>query len=118
MLWRGPFLSVPGLPTALQAASWASTLFLFPQLPIVNLKPPPMNRKAKPNPLSRAHADMAALAQAFKAKVCEHLQISDFAYYYRTRGTTKAAPIDEHTIDDIKREVLQQALQAIPETIS
>ena len=77
-----------------------------------------MKRKAAPNPLSRAHAEMTSLALAFKTKVCERLQISEEAYYYRTRSDTKAAPITETTIHDIKREVLQQALQSIPETIS
>ena len=77
-----------------------------------------MKRRATPHPLSRSHAELLNLAQTFKQKVCERLQISDFAYYYRTRTTTKNAMLSEAIIDDIKREVLEEALQAIPETIS
>lgn len=77
-----------------------------------------MKRRAKPNPLNAAHYDLVNLVQDFKQRICEKLQLSEFAYYYRIRGKTNLTGIDENIIDEVKREVLIEAIQNGPEPIS
>lgn len=77
-----------------------------------------MKRRARPNPLNVAHYKLVNLVQDFKQRICEKLQLSEFAYYYRIRGKTSLTVIDENIIDEIKREVLIEAIQNAPEPIS
>jgi hypothetical protein len=58
------------------------------------------------------------LSQIWGVAYCEKLQLSEFAYYYRIRGKTSLTRIDENIIDEVKREVLIEAIQNGPEPIS
>lgn len=77
-----------------------------------------MKRRAKPNPLNIAHYELVNLPQVFKQKICEKLKLSEYAYYYRIRAKTNQAKIDENIIDEVKKEVLNAALQSTQEPIS
>lgn len=77
-----------------------------------------MKRRARQNPLNVAHYELVDLVQDFKQRICEKLQLSEFAYYYRIRGKTNLTRIDENIIDKVKREVLIEAIQNGPEPIS
>jgi hypothetical protein len=70
-----------------------------------------MKRRAKANPLNVAHDELVKLVQDFKQRICEKLQLSEFAYYYRIRGKINLTQIDEKVIDEVKMEVLTRAIQ-------
>jgi len=74
-----------------------------------------MKRRA---PLNCAHYELVNLVQDFKQRICEKLQLSEFAYYYRIRGRTNLTKIDENIIDEVKRDVLFEAIQNGQEPIS
>lgn len=77
-----------------------------------------MKRRARSNPLNVAHYELVNLVQDFKQRICKKLQLSEFAYYYRIRGKTNLTRIDESIIDEVKREVLIEAIQNGTEPIS
>ena len=77
-----------------------------------------MKRKVKPNLLNVAHYELVNLVQDFKQKICEKLQLSEFAYYYRIKGKTNLTKIDENIIDEVKREILIEAIKNGQERIS
>lgn len=72
-----------------------------------------MKRRARPNSLNVAR-HFVNLVQEFKQRIYEKLQLLEFTYYYRIKGKTNLAKIDEKVIDEAKRKCLAKPYKKCP----